>query len=854
MAPAPLSRGGGQEVFTQPVGGPQASGQLGGSGAAFAALGDLGNQLHDVGVEVLKPYAAAKGAEDVTRDPVTGELKLETKPAFGELSEAYNHAAISAYAAQSDGDRRIQLQKLANDNIDDPEKFRTDSEAWLKGQANGAPKLVRGDLLIQGRQDIAQYTVNLVNAKRSRDVKIQEAGVKSNLERGWNDVFALARQAGTHTPEFEAALAKQKNQYDALRNPVFGVGDDEITNEIASKLGLAEGEAGLGVALNAYETGGKDAAMAEGEKIFNSADLNLTLDQRNHYEDTLYREVQRREAAKSSALADTQRALRGDIEDAAALAADGGDPYKIVPRETIRTTFGDQAQDIIDKLDLTLDTATASKFVETAAPGQVQAELSRLDPARLFKNNGPTFVAGKDVKGLLTPGNLDLSKRPTVKNADGSISTVRSITVDADGKALLLPTVIGDKVVSNEEAIAHWRKTGENLGVFDNSENADAYAQSLHEEQAAQYGPGGTRSYGYAGDAKRFDFVKKTVERRYTAMEAAIAKRDKALADDPAGYAMTVRPAIAATMRAAEQAQDGASFQKAVTDSINLQRQMGVVAPKILAKPQVTGIVQMFNNPQDPEKRGQHMTGIIAGLEQTYGPMFPQVMGELEKAGLPSEAIALATVKDQPAVSDRMARAINAGRDNLRKIVPGATEVDKGVAQPMSQFDRTLLGQTGAAKVSADFRSAVQLYAYQLVQEGSTESDAAQQAAKDVIAGRYTFADTYRVPSGVNADAVAGETRHLQNTIDPAKISPLGSLIDPKLDEKTRRDMTAKMLRRNGVWATLPDDSGLMLLWPQQNGFAPVLDNAGKPLAFPWATLTAKRPEPPQDFSIPGGL
>lgn len=99
-----------------------------------------------------------------------------------------------------------------------------------------------------------------------------------------------------------------------------------------------------------------------------------------------------------------------------------------------------------------------------------------------------TMKSVADKSGLIEPGNLDLNKRPVVKNPDGTISTVRSITVTGDdGSAWLLPTVIGDKVVSNDEAIAHWRKTGEHLGHFRNESSANLYAESLHKSQASKY-------------------------------------------------------------------------------------------------------------------------------------------------------------------------------------------------------------------------------------------------------------------------------------------------------------------------------------------------------------------------------
>jgi hypothetical protein len=104
----------------------------------------------------------------------------------------------------------------------------------------------------------------------------------------------------------------------------------------------------------------------------------------------------------------------------------------------------------------------------------------------------PSFVQGAP-QGLLKPGILDLNARPVVANPAAGpqgYSTVRSISVtDDQGRAYLLPTVIDGKLVSNEEAIAHWKQTGEHLGYFDTEDNANAYAKALHEAQAQQYAP-----------------------------------------------------------------------------------------------------------------------------------------------------------------------------------------------------------------------------------------------------------------------------------------------------------------------------------------------------------------------------
>lgn len=65
---------------------------------------------------------------------------------------------------------------------------------------------------------------------------------------------------------------------------------------------------------------------------------------------------------------------------------------------------------------------------------------------------------------------------------DDVISTEQSFSFqDEDGKEVLIPTIVDGKRVSQKEAIAHYRKTGEHLGKFETVEEADAMAEKIHQ-------------------------------------------------------------------------------------------------------------------------------------------------------------------------------------------------------------------------------------------------------------------------------------------------------------------------------------------------------------------------------------
>ena len=419
-----------------------------------------------------------------------------TKDADGKLVPA--PGAIDAFTARRDA------------TTESPERVMQKSEARKIG-AN-TPNATAYEVLNQEQVSAARsrgqlpYTMQEIGARGAEDR--QTAGYRNELETGivnyktqMEGMASALRKLGDQAGGEAAGVFESAGQLPAQIDQLGRIGD------------LANGMIKAGIRPGMFAASKAGFSKALQESGLDPTSVGLPKDVSDY--ETFLTEA---------------RNQMGPIMQTLKLAPMTDSDRDMVERMTINP--GDAPETIARKIEITASalqrTQQAADFldqkinVEGVAPQQAMSELRRnrkitgiftpeqRQVLRALKQAEPQSSGERKMPpatGMTQPATItNIFDRAILKNADGSISTTRSMSIGTAAGEVLIPTVVDGKSLTKEEAIARFRKTGEHLGIFDTPEHADAYAEALHDAQARSLGlPTGGQQPAGGGRVMRYN-------------------------------------------------------------------------------------------------------------------------------------------------------------------------------------------------------------------------------------------------------------------------------------------------------------------------------------------------------------
>ena len=422
--------------------------------AKFSSAVDVSKQAHDframpadeiqAAVDQAKPTASGNTAAfDTARHETLSAAAQETIKARNADPSAYVQQTFPNVAkaweeAEGSGDYRTALAATSAAQ----QQLGIREMRLLPKQVAAQTITSFKDETVPGEQRIAAVTGMLFSTS---DPTQRRAIFDQLVEAGLPDVTEGAVEAYARGDEGAGRRLMEAAIIDPLKLPgTTNLKPSDIDAEIQSQL-MDEGQIGdLVYGLSDGTIENQESAIRDSKLLTNAVNIRV-------------RNGETLDAAVQSAAKD----LYGDIQ---AVTGNGDVNAQIV-----------------------LPTGTDPVPVLDGLTGLLPTVRGRLEASVGGASKIPAGPEGP-VKGIVENGNIDLEKRPRVKNEDGTVSTVRSMSFNEDGQEILIPTVSpSGAILTDEGAIALYHATGNHLGKFGSAEDATAYAEQLHKTQEAFY-------------------------------------------------------------------------------------------------------------------------------------------------------------------------------------------------------------------------------------------------------------------------------------------------------------------------------------------------------------------------------
>ena len=134
----------------------------------------------------------------------------------------------------------------------------------------------------------------------------------------------------------------------------------------------------------------------------------------------------------------------------------------------------------------------SDELYNSAISSGALAERNNPYPERDYRAEAARNVLGNNGIVMNSAGNIDLTQRPIRMNDDGGASTVRSASINENGKEVLIPTIgQNGEDLNMDQAVELYRRTGQNLGRYNSVGEANQAAQNIHDSEQRRLGQQG---------------------------------------------------------------------------------------------------------------------------------------------------------------------------------------------------------------------------------------------------------------------------------------------------------------------------------------------------------------------------
>lgn len=351
---------------------------LAAEGEALTAESGSLKALGGAADEIAKPLARQAGAEAVTRDE-NGKVRVEWWPILGAAGEEFTKSVKIGVVAEAERATRIWDVEARKKFVDDPDGYMKAAEAHrteLVKQFGGLGGSEVAAVVGRNADHVAVESFKgLTNQKVHLDLQTAAGRIDAEIQSTKDEMVALANQGDTGSPDFKRRADKIRTLYnERVSNPLMAYPAARANFELAQFDSEMQASAvAHKLAVQVYDTQGREAALKGAETILTDPDLKLNMGQR----DAFYNRAVGAINARVRADAQETSAINTQIKDVDDIAAKGylPGPDKLATLKSAVAKSRDP--DVVRSYENTIANLPTVAIWRQLSPAQLETDLAR---------------------------------------------------------------------------------------------------------------------------------------------------------------------------------------------------------------------------------------------------------------------------------------------------------------------------------------------------------------------------------------------------------------------------------------------------------------------------------------------